>query len=122
HKNYAMTDLTNRYLISNQEILENLVQQFELISADNDNWTKLYFAKSDNQKWLSFFPNSEFHGGGLKILTRYPIPGTKKLIDIALNSKFDDEVIAACNVLVAMEKTEKTDFRLELITKLEQLN
>jgi hypothetical protein len=112
-----MTNLTERLLISNLELIEKKVSQLELINIDNSKWTKTYFDKNENEKWLSYYVDSYQHGGGYNILGKLPIPTCDELIEIALNTEHDDELFASCRTLVENETNE--DFRLTLINKLE---
>lgn len=118
----TMTDLANRHLISDVKLIDTLTTQFELVSTDNDNWTKTYLDQAKNEKWLSYYVDGALQGGGYNILGRLPLPTTDKLIDLALYSDNDDEVFAACRTLTDNEEIRKQDFRLALIGKLENLN
>ncbi|MGS0747350.1 hypothetical protein [Halpernia sp. GG3] len=40
------------------EIITNLIQSVELVSVDNQNWTKSYFDKNLNESWLSYYVNT----------------------------------------------------------------
>lgn len=114
--------LKERKLISDEKIIANLIETFELTSEDNQNWTKTYFEKNLNESWLSYYVNTSQNGGGKNILVKLPIPTTEKLIEIAINSKYEDEVLATCYTLTQNEEIEKTEFRLELITELEKIS
>lgn len=116
-----MTELKNRHLISDGLLIEKLVNQFSVISIDNDSWTKTLLDKTTNENWLSYYVDTEQHGGGHNILGRLPLPSTDKLIDIAINSENEDEVFAACRTLIDNEELRKQDFRSKLIDKLENL-
>ena len=117
-----MTDLANRHLISDLNLIETLTSQFQLVSTDTDNWTKTYLEQSKNEKWLSYYVDGALQGGGYKILGRLPLPTTDKLIELAIFSGNDDEVFAACRTLTDNEEIRKQDFRLALIERLENLN
>lgn len=116
-----MTDLFNRHLVSDLKLIDNLISQFELVHTDNDNWTKTYLDKEKNETWLSYYVDTEQHGGGYNILGLLPLPTTEKLIDIAIQSENEDEIFAACLTLTDNELFRKQDFRLALIDKLETL-
>ena len=72
----TMTELKKRYLISDSQLIERLVNQFSVISIDNDNWTKTFLDKTNNENWLSYYVDTAQHGGGHNILGRLPIPST----------------------------------------------
>jgi hypothetical protein len=116
-----MTDLNKRHLISDRQLIDSLVNQFSVVSSDNDNWTKTFLDKSTNDNWISYYVDTAQHGGGHNILGRLPLPTTDKLIDIAIHSESEDEVFAACRTLTDNEELRKQDFRLALIDKLEGL-
>lgn len=44
----------------NQELLDSW--QLEKIQTDSENW-RTYYTNSDSN-WISFYPYSEYHGGG----------------------------------------------------------
>lgn len=117
-----MTDLVNKHLISDVKLIDALTTQFELVSTNNDNWTKTYLDQTKNEKWLSYYVDGALQGGGYNILGRLPLPTTDKLIELALYSSYDDEVFAACRTLTDNEEIRKDDFRLTLIERLENLN
>jgi hypothetical protein len=117
-----MTDFANRHLISDLNLIDTLTSQFELVSNDNENWTKTYLDQSKSEKWISYYVDVALQGGGYKILGRLPLPTTDKLIGLALYSDNDDEVFAACRTLTDNEEIRKQDFRLTLIERLESLN
>ena len=112
-----MIDFTKRHLISDLKLIDELNKQFELISEDKVNWTKIYLDKANNQKWFSYYVDCYLQGGGYNIFSKLPIPTTEKLIEIALNSEFDDEVFACCRTLT--EKEQEEEFREILINSLE---
>jgi hypothetical protein len=115
-------NLKERKLISDTEIITSLIQTFELVSVDNQNWTKSYFDKNLNESWLSYYVNTSQNGGGQNILVKLPIPTTEKLIEIAINTKEEDEVLAACYTLIQNEEIGKVEFRLALIVALEKIS
>ncbi|RZK54035.1 MAG: hypothetical protein EOO87_11480 [Pedobacter sp.] len=117
-----MTDLVNKHLISDVKLIDALTTQFELVSTNNDNWTKTYLDQTKNEKWLSYYVDGALQGDGYNILGRLPLPTTDKLIELALYSSYDDEVFAACRTLTDNEEIRKDDFRLTLIERLENLN
>jgi hypothetical protein len=71
--------------------------------------------------WFKCYAISESQGGGYMMLIRLPLPTTEKLIDIAITSDHEDEMLAAVLRLLDEEVIEKKDFRLNLIERLEEL-
>ena len=117
-----MIDLTDRKLFSDVNLIETFVNNLKLVGENNKNWTKEYFDFNTNKSWLSYYVNASQHGGGNKILALLPLPTTDGLIDIALNTKIENEVVAACQTLTENEAVNKQEFRLMLIDKLELIN
>ncbi len=74
------------------------------------------------ESWLSYMLDPASHSGGTKVFVKLPLVGTDKLIELAVSSQFEDEVFVASRILVENEETKKIDFRLELISRLEELN
>ncbi len=115
-----MIDLQNRHFTSDEEIITDVIaENLTFLENVNSGWNKVYRENNSAVKWLLFHSDRENHGGGMKILGKLPFPETEILIDIALNSIYEDETIAACCVLVDNENT--SDFRLSLIEELEKI-
>jgi len=115
-------DLTGRKLFSDINLIEIFVNNLKLVGENNKNWTKEYFDLNTNQTWLSYYVNASQHGGGNNILALLPFPTTDDLIDIALNTKIEDEIVAACQTLTENEAVSNEEFRLMLIDRLELIN
>ena len=116
-----MIELNNRHLISDNQLIENLINQFTIVSIDNDKWTKTFVDKTTNENWISYYVDTAQQGGGHNILGRFPLPSTDKLIDIAIHSENEDEVFAACRTLTDNEELRKQDFRMALIENIETI-
>ncbi len=112
----------DRYLVSDQTLIDQLSTQFEQVNRDNINWRITYLDKETGDNWLYYFTDSELHGGGYPMMSKLPFPETDKLIEIALTSDKEDEVFAACRTLVNNEKIDNQDFRKTLINKLELIS
>ncbi len=115
-------DLTDRKLISDVNLVETFMSNLKLVGENRQNWTKEYFDLNTNKSWLSYYVNASQHGGGNNILALLPFPTTDGLIDIALNGKNEDEVIAACQTLTENETVKNEEFRLKLIDRLELIS
>ncbi|RZJ65571.1 MAG: hypothetical protein EOO50_13020 [Flavobacterium sp.] len=87
-----MTILKNQYIISDQTKIIELQSKLSLVKREN--WTEI-FIDSESNEWITFHPNTEYHGGGNKILYKSPIPTTENLIILAINSDYEDECEAA---------------------------
>lgn len=113
--------LHKRNLIADRKLIQELENQFELIENNPVEWTKTYLDTETDFKWLCFYIDTEYHGGGSPVFGKLPLPDTNELIKIALTSEYEDEVFAACKTLTEKEKIENCDFRKMLIDKLEML-
>ena len=117
-----MIDLTDRKLFSDINLIKTFVSSLKLVGENNKNWTKEYFDLTTNQGWLSYYVNASQQGGGNNILALLPLPTTDGLVDIALNTKMNDEIVAACQTLTENEAVNNEEFRLILIDKLELIS
>lgn len=108
-------------LFSNPNIIENLISLLNVENIDEENWTKTYSGKYTNEKWLSYYISTSQQGGGTQVLIKLPIPTTDELIKIVIDSKCENEVETGCLILIDNEEINKTEFRLELITQLQNV-
>ncbi|MBC7523104.1 MAG: hypothetical protein H7239_01495 [Flavobacterium sp.] len=108
-------------LFSDPGIIENLISWLNIETSDEENWSKTYSGKYIYEKWLSYYVLTFQQGGGTKVLIKLPIPSTEELINIVIDSKYENEVETGCLILIDNEEIYKTEFRLELITKLENI-
>ena len=113
--------ISKRQLFADRKLIQELEKQFELVENNSLNWTKTYLDSETKNQWLCFYVETEYHGGGNPIFGKLPLPQTNDLINITFTSEFEDEVFAACKILIEKEKIENIDFRRELIDKLETL-
>jgi len=110
-----------RNLIADRKLIQKLEKQFELIENNSVQWTKTYLDTETKSEWLCFYVDTEYHGGGIPVFGKLPLPDTNELIKIAMTSEYEDEVFAACKTLTEKEKIENCDFRKVLVDKLEIL-
>jgi ribosomal protein L20 len=109
-----------RYLYGDASLIEVLLPQFELMETAEGGYAAVYKDPLTNSFWLKYYATAAAQGGGYLTLMRLPGPGTEKLIDIAISTIFEDESVAAVLRLLDEEAIEKKEFRLELISRLEQ--
>ena len=110
-----------RNLIADRKLIQELENQFELIENNSVKWTKTYLDTETESKWLCFYVDTEYHGGGSPVFGKLPFPDTNELIKIAMTSEYEDEVFAACKTLTEKEKNGNCDFREMLVDKLVML-
>jgi hypothetical protein len=109
-----------RYLYGDAGLIEVLLPQFELMETAQGGYAAVYKDPLTRSFWLKYYATAAAQGGGYLTLMRLPAPGTKKLIDIAIGTVYEDEAVAAVLRLLDEEAIEKKDFRQLLIEKLEQ--
>ncbi len=110
-----------RKLIADRKLIQELEKQFELIENNPAKWTKTYMDSEAESKWLCFYVDTEYHGGGNPVFGKLPLPDTNELIKIAMTTEFEDEVFAACKTLTEKEKNGNCNFRKVLVDRLEML-
>jgi hypothetical protein len=88
-------------------------------SVSDDGWNRYFRNSSNDETWFLTFYESEYHGGGKRVLKKLPILTTSELIEIAICSTNEDEVCCASLELLEQEKINSKDFRIELLKKLE---
>jgi len=115
-------NISTKWLIADDSIIEQLKKQMQFVDRDNANWTETYLDNNTGVKWLYYRVNTELQGGGYPILGRLPLPDKVQLIELALFSESEDEVFAACRTLTDNEEILKIDFREDLINRLENIN
>ena len=111
-----------RFFIADPPLIGKLKEQFVLLSNDENNWSKTYLDPVTGDSWFYYSIDSSRHGGGTAVFGKLPLLKGESLIDLVITSEYDDEVFAACKMLVENEEVKNIDFRLNLICRLEQLN
>ena len=108
-----------RQLIADRKLIRKLELDFELLESNETDLTKIYLDKETNSQWFRFNVDTEYYGGN-PIFGKLPLPDIGSLIEIAINSEFEDEIFAACKILTEKEKDESIEFRRKLINKLSE--
>ncbi len=108
-----------RRLYGDTVAIEKLLSQSKIMETAKDGWASVHKENNSNTFWLNCFATAATNGGGYQILIRLPLPTTDELINIALTSTYEDEVVAAILRLLDEEALAKKDFRLTLLNKLE---
>jgi hypothetical protein len=110
-----------RRLYSDSKLIDDFLQKLNLVETLDGGWATKYRDNESGEQWLKYQINSGYHGGGQTNLIRLPEPATAELIDIALNSEFEDEALAAAIRLRDNEQYLNKEFRLDLIHRLKSL-
>lgn len=107
-----------RYFYGDAGLIEILLPKLELMETAAGGYAAVYKDPLTNAFWLKYYATTATPGGGYLTLMRLPAPSTKKLIDIAISTVFEDEAVAAVLRLLDEEVVEKKDFRLQLVEQL----
>jgi hypothetical protein len=110
--------MNSRKLYANEKLILAFLKELNEVEIMDDGWAIKYIDPKAGQHWLKSQINSEYNGGGDFILINLPEPLTEELIEIALSSKNEDEVVAASLRLRDNEEFKGNEFRKALIDKL----
>ncbi|WP_242926912.1 hypothetical protein [Pontibacter vulgaris] len=113
---------TSRRLYGDANLIEEQLRQMELVETAAGGWASVYKNPETGAFWMKYYATAATQGGGYLTLLKLPVPTTDELIQIAIHTLFEDEMVAAILRLLDEEQIEKKDFRLPLIEKLEELN
>jgi hypothetical protein len=115
-------NLGQRYFISDPQLIKEVVSRLSETNSDSNLWTKTYLDPETGDQWIQYYVDGELHGGGYPVLAKIPLPDTIGIINIAILTENDDELFGACRTLTENEKINGTDFRINLIDRLEKLD
>jgi hypothetical protein len=113
--------IKKRRLYSDSKLIESFLQRLNLVETLDGGWSAKYYDSDSGEQWLKFQIDSGYHGGGQTNLIQLPEPTITELIEIALNSEFDDEASAAAIRLRDNEQYLHKEFRQELIHRLKTI-
>ncbi len=112
--------MAERHLYGDAEQIKELLQHMELQETAAGGYAAVYKHPGTGAFWFQCYATVAAQGGGYQLLIRLPLPTTAQLIDIALHSAHEDEVVAAIFRLLDEEALEKKEFRENVVEKLEQ--
>ena len=110
-----------RKLYGTNKLVDDFTQSLIEVEKLDGGWTTKYVNKEKNEMWLKYVIYPE-RGYFWNLMLIDPKPNTDELINIALESDFDDEIHASAVRLVLDEKVSKIDYRQKLIEKLEEFD
>jgi hypothetical protein len=111
--------MKNIKLLSDQLLICDFVSQLSEVETFDDGWTIKYIDPLNRNTWIKY---SFENGFGVQfLLVQLPHPSTEELINIALSSINEDEVISASLFLKINELQKKLEFREKLIERLEKI-
>lgn len=111
----------SRRLYGDARLIERQLSQMQLMEEAAGGWAAVYQQKDAGAFWMKCYATAAAQGGGYLLLIRLPLPTTAELIQVALDTPYEDEAVAAVFRLLDEEKVEKKDFRLQLLEAIEQL-
>ena len=114
------TKMTKPQFIVNKDQIGAKRKTLKQISIESDGWEIHYLDQSNNERWVEYRMEPEYHGGGYPLLVKLPIPNTEQLIEIALESKNLDEIAGASVFIYTNEEYDKIEFRNDLVEKIEE--
>lgn len=104
--------------------INNLIEEFTasliLIKSSESDWEAIYYDEAKNEYWLRYVVEAQNFSRNLMLLS--PRPTTTELMEIGFSSLHLDEVSAAATRLYLDETENKTEFRDELMKRLELLD
>jgi hypothetical protein len=80
---------------ANQIEVQRLVASFREDGVLSDGWVTIFIDESTGQRWRRTYLGSAYHGGGMPVLIREPMPTDAQLLELAAQSS-DEAEIAAC--------------------------
>lgn len=113
--------MTDRKFFGTNELVESFVKTLKKIETLDGGWTIKYAEKNTGQEWLKYSVDPD-RGNHFNLMLINPPLTTDQLIDIALMSKYRDEVSASAYRLHLEERYEGKEYRLNLIDRLLQIN
>jgi hypothetical protein len=111
-----------RKLYGDARLINELLNRMQLMEEAAGGWAAVYKDASTGKFWMKYYATAATQGGGYLTLVRLPAPATEGLIHIAMETSFEDEVVAALMRLLDEEAIEKKDFRYLLVERLEEVN
>ena len=83
----------HKFFICNQSEIELKLKTLHKTGISEDGWTHYYLDTLSDEKWHLTSFNSEYHGGGVRVLKRIPEPTIEALIDIAMTSLDTNDIV-----------------------------
>lgn len=112
----------HQYFICKQRQIGSKLKTLTKSGVSEDGWTHYYFDKSSNEEWHLTSYDSEYHGGGIRVLKRLPEPTMEELVHIATTSSNKNDIIGASLELYFREKNNKEDFREAILNRILEMD
>jgi len=108
--------VTDRKLFGTNILVDNFTKSLTQTETLDGGWATKYIDNSTGHQWLKYVIDER--GFFVNLIFISPPPTTDQLIEIALNTKYVDEISAAATRLNFEEQSDKKEYRQKLIDKL----
>lgn len=108
--------MTDRKLFGTNTLVDDFTKTLTQTETLDGGWATKYIDKSTEHQWLKYVVDER--GFFVNLIFISPSPTTDQLIEIALNTKYVDEISAASTRLNIEEQSDKKEYRQKLIDKL----
>ena len=112
--------MTDRKLFGTNTLVEDFTKSLIQTETLDGGWTTKYIDNSTGHQWLKYVIDDR--GLFVNLIFISPPPTTDQLIEIALNTKYVDEISAAATRLNYEERSDKKEFRQKLLDKLRTID
>ena len=108
--------MTDRKLFGTNTLVDDFTKTLTQIEIIDGGWATKYIDTTTGNQWLKYVVDER--GFFVNLIFISPAPTTDQLINIALNTKYVDEISAAATRLNIEEQSEKKEYRQKLTDKL----
>jgi hypothetical protein len=112
--------VTDRKLFGTDTLINAFVQKLTKVESLDGGWSTKYIDKETGFYWLKYIDDDRSSSENLMFIS--PPPTTHDLIQIALTSKYPDEVSAAAARLSIEEQFDEKEFRQMLMDRLNNVD
>ena len=112
--------MTDRKLFGTNTLVDNFTKSLTQVGTLDGGWATKYVDNSTGHQWLKYVVDER--GFFVNLIFISPPPTTDQLIEIALNTKYIDEISAAATRLNFEEQSDKKEYRQKLIDHIKQID
>ncbi len=112
--------MTDRKLFGTNTLVDNFTKSLTQVGTLDGGWATKYIDNSTGHQWLKYVVDER--GFFVNLIFISPPPTTDQLIEIALNTKYIDEISAAATRLNFEEQSDKKEYRQKLIDHIKQID
>jgi len=91
-------------IVAEQIAVSRYESEFAEVGRSPDGWTTTYVDPTTDERWQRIYLDSDFHGGGMPILVKEPMPSIDELLGMAANSLDLAEVAASAWLLADQDR------------------